>query len=114
MFIEASSPRKTGDKAKLVASVPSNGKKACLSFYYHLYGVAAGTLNVYSGSDKVFNISGNQGNYWIMVERNIRLDGSVSLKISLVSRRLYKSYCFVLALRFQLVTILSLLNFSLN
>ena len=78
MFIEASSPRKTGDKAKLVATVPSNGKKACLSFYYHIYGVAAGTLNVYSGSNKVFNITGNQGNNWIMVERNIRLDRSVS------------------------------------
>ena len=78
MYIETSSPRKPGDKAKLVLSVPNKGKTLCLSFYYHMYGATVGTLNVYSGNNKVFNISKQQSNDWIMVERNIILNGSVS------------------------------------
>ena len=78
MYIEASSPRQPGENAKLVVTVPNNGNKVCLSFYYHMYGTSAGTLNVYNGNDKVFSASGNQGNNWLMVERNLYLDGVVS------------------------------------
>ena len=51
MYIEASSPRKAGETVKLVVIVPNNGNPACLSFYYHMYGASAGTLNVYSGNN---------------------------------------------------------------
>ena len=78
VYIETSSPRKPGENAKLVVMVPKNGKEACLSFYYHMYGATVGTLNVYSGSTKLVNISGDQGNYWKMMERNIYLDSTVS------------------------------------
>ena len=78
MYIETSSPRKPGENAKLVVTVPKNGRPACLSFYYHMYGATVGALNVYSGSTKLVNISGNQGNYWKMMERNIYLDSMVS------------------------------------
>ena len=78
MYIETSSPRRPGDKAKLVVTVPNNGETSCLSFYYHMYGATVGTLNVYSGNSKVFNISGYQSNNWITVERNIILNGLVS------------------------------------
>lgn len=78
MYIEASSPRKPAEKAKLAVTVPNTRQKTCLSFYYHVYGAAVGSLIVYSGSSKVFNVSGNQGNKWIMVERSFYLDGSVS------------------------------------
>ncbi|CAH3182988.1 unnamed protein product [Porites lobata] len=74
MYIETSSPRRPGDKAKLVLTIPNNGEMSCLSFYYHMYGASVGTLNVYSGNSKVFNISGQQSNYWIVVERNIILN----------------------------------------
>ncbi|XP_073248869.1 uncharacterized protein [Porites lutea] len=77
MYIETSSPRRPDDKAKLVLTVPNNGEMSCLSFYYHMYGASVGTLNVYSGNSKVFNISGQQSNYWIVVERNIILNGLV-------------------------------------
>jgi len=80
MYIETSSPRKPGENAKLVVTVPSDGKEACLSFYYHMYGDTVGTLNVYSGNNKVFNASGNQSNSWKIVERNVRLEGVVSPK----------------------------------
>ena len=78
MYIETSSPRRPGDKAKLVVTVPNNGEASCLSFYYYMYGATVGTLNVYSGNSKVFNISGYQSNNWITVERNIILNGLVS------------------------------------
>ena len=78
MYIETSSPRKPGEKASLNVAVPYNGRRACISFYYHLYGATVGTLNVYSGNNKVFNISGNRGNNWKKVEINVRLSSSVS------------------------------------
>jgi len=78
MYIETSSPRKPGENAKLVVTVPNNGKEACLSFYHHMYGDTVGTLNVYSGNSKIFNISGNQSNSWEIVERNVRLESKVS------------------------------------
>ena len=83
MYIETSSPRRPGDTAKLVFTVPNNGKTSCLSFYYHMYGATVGTLNVYSGNSKVLNISGYQNFNWIMVKRNIILNGLVRNRIVL-------------------------------
>ena len=79
MYIETSSPRIPGEKAKLLVSVPSNWGTSCLLFYYHMYGATVGTLNVYSGSINVFNISGNQGNTWMGVKKTIYLYTSVSI-----------------------------------
>ena len=78
MYIETSSPRKPGEKAKLALTPPHSGKQSCLSFYYHMYGASAGTLNVYNGNKTIFNVSGNQGNNWVMVESNVYLDKEVS------------------------------------
>ena len=78
MYIEASSPRKPGENAKLVVTVPKKGKQSCISFYYHMYGASAGSLNVYNGNDKVFNVSGNQGNRWVIVEQSVHLDSEAS------------------------------------
>ena len=77
MYIEASSPRKPGENAKLVVNVPNNDNQSCLSFYYHMYGASVGTLNVYSGNTKVFYASGNQGNNWLIVTRKLYLEGVV-------------------------------------
>ena len=78
MYIEASSPRKQGDNAKLVLSLPGNGKLGCLSFYYHMYGDNMGTLNVFSGNMIVFTVSGDHGNIWIKAENTIALQNKVS------------------------------------
>ncbi|CAH3118157.1 unnamed protein product [Pocillopora meandrina] len=80
MFIEASSPRKTGDKARFfsetLSAVPAKGM--CLQFWYHMYGLDIGTLNVVqkttSGSKSeniLWTLQGQQGNKW--------LNGKVSL-----------------------------------
>ena len=79
MYIETSSPRQRGDNAKLQVSVSGNGTAACLVFYYHMYGDTIGTLNVYSGNELVFNVSANQGNYWIRARKTIYLRNNVSL-----------------------------------
>jgi len=78
MYIEASSPRKPGEIAKLEVTIPNNGNRSCLLFYYHMYGASAGTLNVYSGNIKVFTATGNLGKNWLMTESNLYLNGVVS------------------------------------
>ena len=78
MYIEASYPRKPGEIAKLVVTVPNNGNQSCLSFYYHMYGASIGTLNVYSGNVRVFTATGNKGDNWLIIEKNLYLDGAVS------------------------------------
>lgn len=64
VYIETSSPRVSGDNAKLIKSGLSFRTKKCLSFYYHMYGDSMGTLNVFVGQRKIFTKSGDQGNQW--------------------------------------------------
>ena len=78
MYIETSSPRVAGDNAKLEISVSGNGELFCLEFYYHMYGDAMGTLNVFSGDALIFSSSGNHGNHWRKAEATINLDNTVS------------------------------------
>ena len=89
MYIETSSPRKPGENAKLVLTVPGNGKQSCLSFYYHMYGASVGTLNVYNGNHTIFNVSGDQGKKWHIVEKEVSLDREVSGSLFLTSWSLY-------------------------
>ena len=85
MYIEVT-PRRQGDNAKLQVSVSGNGAAACLVFFYHMYGDAIGTLNVYSGNQLVFSVSGNQGNYWIQARKTIYLRHSVSFWSSVLKK----------------------------
>ena len=79
MYIEASSPRVSGDIARFISrpytQFETNGKSTeCLTFYYHMYGDYMGTLKLYkiAGSNAdvqnltkpLWSVSGNQGNYW--------------------------------------------------
>ena len=80
MYIETSSPRRYGDNAKLEYSVSSSdvGKLSCLTFYYHMYGYAINTLNVFNGNTKVFTKSGEQGNEWFTANVTMNLQSKVS------------------------------------
>ena len=78
LYIEASYPRSPGDNAKLHFAVPRNKSSFCLTFYYHMYGADMGTLNVFSGNNKIFTKSGNRGNDWKKVTRTIYLSDIVS------------------------------------
>ncbi|KAM7442470.1 hypothetical protein ABFA07_008624 [Porites harrisoni] len=45
-----------------------------------MYGDTIGTLNVYSGYELVFNVSGNQGNYWIRARETIYLRHTITFE----------------------------------
>nr|XP_032820943.1 MAM domain-containing glycosylphosphatidylinositol anchor protein 2-like isoform X1 [Petromyzon marinus]XP_032820944.1 MAM domain-containing glycosylphosphatidylinositol anchor protein 2-like isoform X1 [Petromyzon marinus]XP_032820945.1 MAM domain-containing glycosylphosphatidylinositol anchor protein 2-like isoform X1 [Petromyzon marinus] len=78
MLLEASNPRRAGDRARLLSpwySPPWRthygkvNKDICLIFYYHVYGKHVGALNVYVRAEgvpdsRVWGRSGNQGNAW--------------------------------------------------
>ncbi|KAM4770821.1 MAM domain-containing glycosylphosphatidylinositol anchor protein 1 [Rhinophrynus dorsalis] len=78
MFLEASSPRVQGDKARLIspmynvtAKSPSNRMPYCVSFYYHMYGRHIGSLNVLvrlrnigTMDTQEWTLSGDRGNKW--------------------------------------------------
>ena len=76
MFVEASAPRKRGDKARLIGPhfPPTTGK--CLRFFYHMYGSGTGTLAVYLRHYNMlgraaWKQSGNQGNTWLPAQVNL-------------------------------------------
>ncbi|XP_060117356.1 MAM domain-containing glycosylphosphatidylinositol anchor protein 2 [Heteronotia binoei] len=88
MYIEASSPRKEGDKARLISPIfsipPKNpygptNTAYCFSFYYNMYGQHIGTLNVYlrlkgqTGLETPFwSSSGNKGQQWFQARMNMQ------------------------------------------
>jgi len=73
MYVEASAPRKTGDRALLVSQLfnPTSQRNGrCLQFYRHMYGPHIGDLNVYlrvkgKSDTRIWTDSGNQGDSWI-------------------------------------------------
>jgi len=75
-FIDASYPRRPGDKAKLLseefpATDKSDSGPLCLRFWTHMFGNGVGSLNVYmrgssSGDSKIWGLTGDAGNNWYM------------------------------------------------
>jgi len=60
MFIEASAPRKEGQKARLLSpwyQPQFYTKGACLTFWYHMYGTDIGRLNVYIDRNQPKSVS---------------------------------------------------------
>ncbi|XP_035827621.1 MAM and LDL-receptor class A domain-containing protein 1-like [Aplysia californica] len=86
IFIESSSPRKQNDTARLISPTysQSSSNQHCLSFYYHMYGVDIGTLNVYQVKSGASNNLGSPrwsfsydiGRGWRKAEVTLDLDGS--------------------------------------
>eukprot|EP00794_Sanderia_malayensis_P018554 gene18554-20418_t len=74
MYIESSSPRLNGDKARLVSGKwlqpISIRSPTCLRFFYHMYGHTMGTINVYihyvemDDATLIWQVQGNQGQRW--------------------------------------------------
>lgn len=69
MFIEASNPRKKGDKARLLSTPNFTAIPRCLQFFYHMHGLGIGSLRVYIKSDglsekEVWSQNGRKGNQW--------------------------------------------------
>lgn len=69
MYIETSSPRKPGDKARLISPKFNGASRMCFKFWYHMYGTHIKSLNIYLAQNNVlgnvvWTLSGNQGNKW--------------------------------------------------
>ena len=72
IYIEASSPRVTGDSAVMFSPYidKSSLNSAKLSFYSHMYGASTGTLRIEASDDggntftTIFSKSGDQGDQW--------------------------------------------------
>ena len=88
MYIETSSPRQAGDKARLISPRygPPDGPLCNLTFWYHMYGGSIGTLNVIAKpvtagvpSNVIFTKSGNQGNQWRKASVNINASDSYNV-----------------------------------
>ncbi|XP_072179347.1 MAM and LDL-receptor class A domain-containing protein 2-like [Diadema setosum] len=78
MYIETSSPRVYGDFARLWSPAYYGSGSFCLTFWYHMYGSAINSLNVYksettfpNSTDSIFSLSGQKGNYWNQAQINI-------------------------------------------
>ncbi|XP_070531537.1 MAM and LDL-receptor class A domain-containing protein 1-like [Ptychodera flava] len=74
LYIEGSG-RNEGDEARLGTAIYNTTTgRGCVRFWYHMYGVDMGTLNVYVNDDDtlpsgtIFTLSGNQGNAWHFAE----------------------------------------------
>ena len=78
MYIEASSPQKPGDIARLLSPIyPAARDYQCLQFFYHQYGTGIGALNVYKQDiggaltpNRIFKSEGNRFNEWHIAEVN--------------------------------------------
>lgn len=70
LYIETSSPRRYGDKARIETPYIGGSGQRCLSFYYHMYGDSVGMLKVkqrslLTGLEMIlWEASGNHGNSW--------------------------------------------------
>ncbi|XP_033751998.1 MAM and LDL-receptor class A domain-containing protein 1-like [Pecten maximus] len=76
MYIETSSPRKPGDKARLISPTYTDSQAMCVQFYYHMYGSNIGALNVYIQTGGQlgragYSMSTNAGNSWQLGEMTI-------------------------------------------
>ena len=69
MYIETSSPRRPGDKARLISPTLNGASRYCVTFYYHMYGPHINALKVYLAQNTtlgsaVWQRTGTQGNKW--------------------------------------------------
>ena len=95
MYIEASSPRVRGDNAQLLSPSFSSPQGACLNFYYNMYGVDMGILNVIMkdglASIRLWTKSGNQGNKWQLAQTTIGRSSNYTIMFEAIVGSGYRS-----------------------
>ena len=74
MYIEVSSPIKTGQKARVLSEDFPSTRRRCVNFWFHMFGATVGTLNLYvktglgnstKSEQLIWSLSGNFGNQWM-------------------------------------------------
>ncbi|KAK0068562.1 MAM and LDL-receptor class A domain-containing protein 2, partial [Biomphalaria pfeifferi] len=83
-YAEASSPRMPGDKVRMIGLPRPATTAKCVSYYYHMYGVNMGTLEVRvrtgpNVESSLYTHSGNLGDKWYKNEVTVRSSTSWQL-----------------------------------
>ncbi|KAL6097716.1 malrd1 [Pungitius sinensis] len=73
LYLESSFPQAAGDAARISGPLLSRRSSRCkMRFYFHMSGDGIGTLSVFGRSEGrlrlLWNLTGDQGNYWQMRE----------------------------------------------
>ena len=79
-YIEASSPRRRGDQAKLEIRPPLGNGPTCITFYYHMKGKDIGQLIVHVNGKPQFRKSGSQGSKWEKADLKVQERANVVSK----------------------------------
>ena len=80
MYIETSSPRQTGDNAKLHSPKLQFSGTMYLQFFYHMYGLNMGEFKVEINGVNVFSKSGDQKDAWHEVKKDVNLSGMYAVR----------------------------------
>ncbi len=76
MYIETSSPVKSGDKARFVSPTRAQTTGSCFTFWYHMYGSTIGSLALYTqingARNQLWSKSGDQGNKWRVAQQSVQ------------------------------------------
>jgi len=87
LYTEASSPANAGDKSKLESKEFKATEGRCLSFWYHMYGVGMGSLNVniqdVNGVRQIWKQLGDKGNQWQL--GSVTITSKIPYKVSHVT-----------------------------
>ena len=80
-YIEASRPRKYGDRATLVSPIV-RAKEGCLVFWYHMRGSGIGHLRLYLStalaSHVMFEKNGEKGRDWLLAKIDVNTSWGTS------------------------------------
>lgn len=86
IYIETSYPQVQNDKARLISPVypPTDSEGVCFKFWYHMYGMSQGTINVLlrkggQYTRPIWSRSGNYGNLWRYGHVTIRSDSDFQI-----------------------------------
>lgn len=98
MYVEASRPRTSGQKARFLSPNLPSSNGECLTFYYNMNGRTMGTLNVYtqaSGSlgSPVWTKSGNQGSKWQVAQVTLQSSSQFQVTCLFNCIHLYYNLC---------------------
>eukprot|EP00413_Alexandrium_margalefii_P001604 CAMPEP_0204512430 /NCGR_PEP_ID=MMETSP0661-20131031/949_1 /ASSEMBLY_ACC=CAM_ASM_000606 /TAXON_ID=109239 /ORGANISM="Alexandrium margalefi, Strain AMGDE01CS-322" /LENGTH=1025 /DNA_ID=CAMNT_0051517549 /DNA_START=53 /DNA_END=3130 /DNA_ORIENTATION=- len=87
MYIETSSPRRTGDTAVLKTKPLVVAGSTVMKFKYHMYGRTTGSLEVFIGAARLWGASGDKGNKWLSASIDISRYAGLYPEIAIVGKR---------------------------